>query len=574
MVRSIFFSILFFFLASPFLRGQSEHLLIKNIHYIDVLNGRAILGDVAVQDGRIIQIGTHLKTRDGVMEIDGSNRWLIPGLVDAHIHLFQSGGIYTRPDVVDLTDYKSYPDEIKWLNDHASDLLKRYLRCGITTVIDVGGPFTNYAIRDRYKDLNNYPNLFVTGPLVSTYQPKAFDIEDAPIIKVNSKQEAIALVQKQLPYEPDFIKIWYIVLPGQSAESTYDIIEATIRESHKNGLKVAVHATQLETAKLAMKAGADILVHSVDDPVDDDFIRLIQEKDVVYIPTLIVHGKYVETLTQRLSLTMEDFLYSNPFALGSLSDPQHYPKGNIMENYPARAPKMWSSLERRDSIRGANLKRLSQLPIVISTGTDAGNIGTLHGSSYFTEIDLMKKAGLSNAQILKASTINGAKVLGKEQELGSVTKGKIADLVILNANPLEDINALKDIQYVIKSGHLMAVDSILDVTPEILVQQQLNAYNAKNIDAFLAPYSDDVTLYNFPNEIIGQGKEAITPGYRRFFSANPNLHCEIVERILLGNTVIDHERVTGLANGKTIDAVAIYKIEHNKISKVYFIRKN
>lgn len=562
---------LFSLFLVPCIYSQESKLAITNINYIDVVQGQSKKGTVLIENGKIREVGSKLTLPSGFSKLDGEDKWLIPGLVDAHIHLFQSGGLYTRPDAIDLTAIRPYEDEISWLQEQAPDLLKRYLRSGITTVIDVGGPMYNYTIRDLYRDSTQYPNLFLTGPLVSTYQPAAFQIEDPPIVKVNSKEEAIALVQKQLPYRPDFIKIWYIASRNLSAEATYKIIEATIQESHRHGLKVAVHATQLNTAKLAVKAGADILVHSVDEPIDEDFIQSLEEQQVVYIPTLMVGGQYLKAFSQKMDHRAEDFVYSNPIPLGSLNDPQHYPKGNILERYEANLPRLEARQAREDSIMADNLNRISKQSIIIATGTDAGNIGTLHTSSYFTEIDRMKAAGLSNAQILTASTINGAKVLGKDSEMGSIETGKLADLVVLNRNPLEDIQAIQDIAYVIKAGNLLHPDSILLPTPEQLAQQQLNGYNARNIEAFVAPYSEDVELYNFPDQLIGKGKEQMRENYSGMFERVPDLHCELVNRTVLGNTVIDQERVTGFPGGRVIQAIAIYKIVDHKIAKVYFI---
>ena len=92
----------------------------------------------------------------------------------------------------------------------------------------------------------------------------------------------------------DFIKIWYIVFGSQTAASNYGLVKAAIEESHKNGLRVAVHATQLNTAKKAIEAGADILVHSVDEPLDAEFMTMVAEKNVAHIPTLIVGNNYVQ----------------------------------------------------------------------------------------------------------------------------------------------------------------------------------------------------------------------------------------------------------------------------------------
>ena len=108
------------------------------------------------------------------------------------------------------------------------------------------------------------------------------------------------------------------------------------------------------------------------------------------------------------------------------------------------------------------------------------------------------------------------------------------------------------------------------VTPESLVEQQVTAYNARNIDAFLVPYADSVELYEFPDKLIGKGKESMKQGYSDFFSKTPDLHCEIRARIVQGNTVVDKEHLTML--GYTVDAVAIYQIDGEKIKRVYVVR--
>ena len=339
-------------------QGQNSDLLISNVNYVDVENGRIKQGTILISNGKISAIKKRIKTTNQAQQIDGSGKWLIPGLIDGHIHMFQSGGIYTRPDAINLQEYRSYDDEIKWVQENAGDILKRYLKIGITTVVDPGGPMSNFKIRDRLKNSNNHASLLLAGPLISTYQPQAFQIDDPPIVKVNNEQEAIDLIRKQLPYKPDFIKIWYIVLRDQTAESSYDIISAAIKESHKNNLKVAVHATQLKTAKLAIKAGADILVHSVDEPIDKEFIELVVKNKVTYMPTLMVHGKYVEVFNKKPIFSAEDFLFSNPYPLGSLMDPEHLPEGNDLDSFKSYLPRINQNLKKEDSIRDINLKKV------------------------------------------------------------------------------------------------------------------------------------------------------------------------------------------------------------------------
>lgn len=107
--------------------------------------------------------------------------------------------------------------------------------------------------------------------------------------------------------------------------------------------------------------------------------------------------------------------------------------------------------------------------------------------------------------------------------------------------------------------------------PENIVQEQLDAYNKRDIGAFMATYSDDIQLFNFPKNLSTDGPEKMRKGYTEFFTSTPDLHCKIKNRIVIGNKVIDEEQVT--ANGNAFSAVAIYEVEKGKIAKVTFLRK-
>jgi len=554
--------------------SYSQNLLIKNVSIIDVINGNIIPNkDVLILKGKIENIGSSLTDNNQAIVINGNGKWLMPGMIDAHIHLFQSGGLYTRPDIINLQQYRDYETEIKWVWDNTEDFLRRYLRCGITSVIDMGGPFENFNARKKVDGNPDFPNLFITGPLISTYQPDAFKIEDAPIIKVNSKEEAVSLVRKQIPYNLDFIKIWYIARYEETPEHNFKLIKATIDESHKHGYKVAVHATELETAKYALKAGADILVHSIDDAIDDELIELIKSRKAIYIPTMIVHKQYINTFIQQAEITDEDLAFANPFTLGSITDLKHLENTDKLITRKAFTPEGKQLWFAQDEIRKDNLMRLLNEGVVIAVGTDAGNIGTQHASSYFEELRAMLDAGMSNTDLLRSATLNSAMVLDKEDILGSVNIGKTADLLLLNSNPLVDINVVKDIELVIKSGKPHIAGDLIIPSPADLAQMQVNAYNSRNLDAFLYPYADDVKIFDFGGKLIMDGKAQMHSRYKALFDESINLHCRIVNRMVLGNTVIDHETVTGFRGNNIINAIAIYLIDKKKIKEVHFIRE-
>lgn len=563
--------LLIIFTVPGFSQGD---ILIKNVDIVHVDRENLQKNvSVLISGGLIQKIGRvnekKLATETNI--IDGEGKFLMHGLIDAHVHFFQSGGLYTRPDALDLRKRVPYTQEQQWLTDNAEDLMKRYTAAGVTHLCDVGGPMSNYDIRDLSETLAHAPKLFVTGPLISTYQPEAFKLADPPIVKINSPEEARALVQKQLPFKPSFIKIWYIVGRSQTAQSNLPIIEATIEESHKAGVKVAVHATQLETARLAVKAGADILVHSVDDKaVDEEFVKLLIAHKVSYIPTLRVSNNYDKVFSQQYPVTEEDYLYANPETLGSLMDLRHIAD----EELPAYIRNMRKELykpRKDESLMARNLKSLVEKGVNVVVGTDAGNIGTLHASSYYAELEAMQAAGLSNAEVLRAATINGGNMLENPKQ-GVITEGNSANLILLDANPFQDLSTLKKPSTVVLRGKAFLPDDLLSKSPEALAQRQLNAYNARNIEAFLACYHKEVKIYGYPDKLLYQGRENMRPRYSPMFQNTTDLHCELVKRIVMGNVVIDEERVTGFENGRVIKASAIYTVENGLITEVRFVQ--
>jgi imidazolonepropionase-like amidohydrolase len=526
---------------------------------------------VVIEHGRIKTVGAakKIKSPEVAMIIDGTGKYLMPGMTDAHIHFFQSGGLYTRPDAVNLTSVYPYEKDQQWVKDNRTDLMARYLSCGITTVIDVGGPFSNYAIRSELDTTILAPNAFVTGPLVSTYLPPNLDKNDPPIVKVNTEQEARDLVKKQLPYKPDFIKIWYIVLRDQKPETTYPIVKAAIEESHANGLKVAVHATQYQTAKLAIQAGADILVHSVDDKLlDTEMLQLMKSRNIVYIPTLVVAEGYHRTFTQQFNFTDHDLTYSNPFMLGSLLDLQHLGTKAPFDYHTMR--NRFHIPAKEDTTMANNLKLAQQAGVLVVSGTDAGNIGTQHAASFENELRAMQKVGLSNWEIIRAATINAAKGFGKDNNLGSIEKGKIADLLLLDNDPTSSLPTPASIRTIFHHGAIIQPENLIQPTPEMLVQQQVNGYNLRNIEAFLAPYSDSITVYGADGKLLMKGIQEVRQEYAKYFNKVPDIHCQIVNRMVLGNTVVDQEKLTS-ATRKPSEGIAVYKIEHGKIVTVHFI---
>ncbi|MGB8194465.1 MAG: amidohydrolase family protein [Chitinophagaceae bacterium] len=551
---------------------------ITNVNLLDVDKMKLVPGQtVVINNDRITSIGAtnKIKTPAGASVIDGTGKYLVPGLVDAHVHFFQSGGMYTRPDVIDLRKTKPYDKEIEWTHRNMEDFLRRYTKAGITSVVDVGATISFLQQRDTFRNKIFAPAVYMTGPLLTTWEPAVYKNlkNDEPFVEMKTEEDARKYVQQQLPYKPDFIKIWYIVLDANTeagARKSLPLVQAVIDESHKNNLRVAVHATERITAQLAVESGCDFLVHGIDDEiVKDDLLQLMKKKKVVLCPTLVVGHNYSEALGQQYQLSYTDYTLANPTTIGSLFDLRHLPDTAIINRYKTVINSRTKMQDKADSILRVNTKKMADAGVFIATGTDAGNIGTLHASSYYEELEAMRQTGMSVWQLLQASTLNGARAIGKDSLFGSIQAGKLADMLLLNANPLDSLANWKKIDIVINKGKLMKPDSMLAETPFALVQRQLNAYNGHDLEAFLEPYADDVEIYQFPKTLQMRGKAEMRKAYQ-FITKTPGLHCELQNRIIQGNTVIDHERVKGFG-GPAAEAVAIYEVEGGKIKRVYFV---
>src|SRR6266480_4692899 len=423
---------------------------------------------VLIDNDRVVGFGNEI-TFDlpkDARKIDCTGKFILPGYIDTHIHFFQSGDLFTRPDGTDLNSVRPYKDEVAWVKSHVNDVFARYLRSGITSVVDVGGPFWNFEVRKTANATAKAPRVAVAGPLISSVSREKLDLGDPPIVKIDTPDQARAFVRKLAEQKPDLVKIWYIVDKEHPVDSFRPIVRATIEESHAHKIRVAVHATELETARAAVEEGADVLVHSVTDkPVDEAFVKLLKDRHTILCPTLVVFERYGRTFSHQLNLTPEEKAWGNPEVIESL-DVTKIPPDKLpdrIKNALAKPNEALDRIKKTYDITLPNLKRLQDAGITIAAGTDAGNIGTIHGPALFREFQLMKEAGLTPMQILQCTTANAAKLFGGDvgAHIGKIENGYFADLIILNSNPVDDIAHASDIDAVIKNGVIYPADSIL-----------------------------------------------------------------------------------------------------------------
>src|SRR4029453_13246342 len=372
-----------------------------------------------IHDGTLVIEGDHItavglpndtKIPQGARTVECTGKFILPGYIDTHVHFFQSADIFTRPDAVDLTSVRPYKDEVAWIKSHLTDVFARYLRSGITSVIDVGGPMWNFEVRKAANSTAKAPRVAVAGPLISSVARPQLDLGDPPIVKIETPEQGREFVRKLAAHNPDYIKIWYIVpppaaspspgappAPGQSdverAALFRPVVHAVIAESHARKIRVAVHATELEAARVSVEEGADLLVHSVTDkPGDDAFVKILKEKGPILTPTLVVFERYGRTFANKLELTPEEKAWGNPEVIASL-DVTKIPQDQLPERIKTALANPNEALDRIKKVYGValkNLKSLEDAGVRIAAGTDAGNIGTIHGPALFREFQLMK----------------------------------------------------------------------------------------------------------------------------------------------------------------------------------------
>lgn len=528
---------------------------------------------IVLKEDRIAAVGpaSEVDVPDDAVVREMEDKYVIPGLVDGHVHFFQSGGLYTRPDILDLRAKRPYAEELRHIRERLPDTFRRYLRSGITSVVDVGGPMWNLEVRARADTTRVAPTVVTAGPLISSVSRPSLDTGDPPILQITSPAAARQEVREQIEAGVDLVKIWYIV--SDTPQEYRPVVEATIDEAHAADVRVAVHATELETARTAVEAGADVLVHSVfDEPVDDGFVQLLRENEVLYVPTLMVRERYNETFVQQLDLTLAEHRIGQKEVIGSLTDLRTLPDSLIPRGIQRRIDRGPHVPSDTTALR--NLKRLHDGGVSVAAGTDAGNIGTLHGPSLFREFELMRDAGLTPREILTTATVGGARLMGREADLGRLESGRQADLVVLGGNPLDDITHTTDIHRVVKKGQVFAPESLVPRTAEEVVLQGHNAHNTHDLTAFVDVFAEDVEVYDHPNTLTTEGREAIAAQYESLLETAPDLHARFHYHTTIGNTVVAHETLRGLPDRDApLTQVVLYRVTDGVIDRAWLVQE-
>lgn len=372
---------------------------------------------------------------------DVAGRFITPGIVDAHVHVGQTGWLDGRPDGIDLRARYPYETVIASLRDDPDRWYRSWTCAGITAAYDVGGMAWTVAQARRDASRRDAPHMLAAGPLISHAGRAVLSIPgDSTFIMLTSADAGVAGVRALKAMDAAAVKVWLLGPPDGQWEEIRTRFAAVAAEAKAQGLPLIVHATSIREAREAVGAGAHMLVHSVDDAVvDSAFVRALVEAGTVYVPTLIVGSNggaavmagaagQVPEISDPLGC-VDAALRARIAEAGELQSLYADPIGMLTRGVARERAALVS-----DSVMGENLRRLHAAGATIAVGTDAGNPLTLHGASMLDELAAMERAGLHAESLLVMATRNGARAM-RRTDFGTLGAGKSADLLVLGSDP-------------------------------------------------------------------------------------------------------------------------------------------
>ena len=419
-------------------------VVLNHLKVVDV-TGAPPRGDmVVVIRGSRISAVTRANTAAvpaGAEVLDLSGKVALPGLADMHHHL-GTGASMPGPPIPGQALTREEPRN-----------LAQMLAWGFTTIFSTSHANADLQEfvslrRQANQDTEPMPRFFGIGRAISVAGGHASQPRFASFLPA-SDDEARANVRALHAAGVDAIKLIYAdqAHTGRPPVPAMPVatLSAIIEEAHAVGLRAYVHAPQLRFAKEALRAGADGLVHSIADaPVDDEFIDLMKKNRASYTTTLALYHAFADVAAWMQRLRALDARGAVPEELTTrFQDPDgakayHAFFGTFPPTNLAYA---------RDNVR-----RVFDAGIPVLAGTDTGVTGVLLGASSQMELVLLVEAGLTPAAALRSATLTPARMLGREQDFGSLEPNKLADIVVLDADPTVNIRNIAKVHRVVKGG--------------------------------------------------------------------------------------------------------------------------
>jgi len=406
--------------AASLLRAQSQPqpIVLHAAHLLDVANGKLIApGEVLVEGERISEAGPKVSRPTGAEIIDLGAATLMPGLIDAHVHLFLHPG---------AEDLQTVEESVPQRTILATLAAKADLMAGFTAERDMGtegAGSADTAVRNAINaGLVPGPRMRVSGNAIdilgghedaNRFNPAQHVLSNADY--ANNVDQIVEVMREQKKEGSDFTKMYEtgtdrvvngnLVTPYQYTEAQ---LAAAVGEAARSGRKVAVHATGDPGALYAAQAGVESVDHAFQ--LGDETMRLMREKEIPAVPTFTIVEYFAEHAT-------------NPAA--------------------AQRDREIQELHARE------FKKQLAAGVPMAVGSDVGPFP--HGTQA-REFELMVQYGMAPVAVLQADLINGAKLLGWDGQIGELKPGYFADIIAVPGDPTTDISVLKRVSFVMKDG--------------------------------------------------------------------------------------------------------------------------
>jgi imidazolonepropionase-like amidohydrolase len=431
---------------------------------LDGRGGRSVPDSVIVlRGGKIDCAGSRrdCPVPEGVERTDAEGMWAVPGLIDANVHFSQTGWADGRPDALDVRASHPYEQVEADLAAHPERFFRSDLCSGVTGVFDVGGYPWTLGLPARSEAMTLAPHVSAAGPLLSTLDHWLNLPAERQFMVLKDADTAKSGVAYLASHGSEAVEVWYIVQKELPVEVSEPAVTAAGNEAARRGLPLIVYATGLAEAKAALRAGAKMLVHSVDDaPVDREFLDLARKNGTIYCPTLTVGSGYLR-MFEAAAGSQPPMVDDPNRCVDSITRSRVAETAKLSSSVDAaRLERFRATVGRMDRFMGANLLAVKRAGIPIAMGTDAGNPLTLHGSSVYAEMEAMQKAGMTPMEVLVASTHGGSLAMRREKEIGTIERGKLADLLLVAADPSADIANLRRVKLVVRGGALRSVEEL------------------------------------------------------------------------------------------------------------------
>jgi imidazolonepropionase-like amidohydrolase len=385
---------------------------------LDIKTGRMLKpGEILVEGDRIVDVGAAVKRPASAETIDLGDRTLLPGLIDAHVHLFLHPGAEDLQTVQESVPQRTITATIAARDD---------LMAGFTAERDMGtegAGSADTAVRDAIDEGRiPGPRLRISGNAINIlgghedaigYNPAQHVLANADY--ANTADELVTVIREQFKEGADFIKIYEtgadslrdgkLSTPFQYTEPQ---LEAAVKEAARVGRRVAVHATGEPGTLYAAQAGVASIDHA--NQLGDETMRLMKEKQIFAVPTFTIFEYFAEHAST-----------------------------------PAQGAHERGMLEAKVQ----EFKKQVAAGVPLAVGSDVGPFP--HGTQA-RELVLMVKFGMSPLAVLQADLLNGAKLLGWDGHIGALEPGYFADVIAVPGDPLQDISALENVGFVMKAG--------------------------------------------------------------------------------------------------------------------------